>query len=250
MKVRVLIVDDERPARNKLLLHLKAEADVEIVAEAQNGLEAVDAIRSLAPDLVFLDIQMPGMTGFEVIDAIGVEAMPAVVFVTAYDEYALRAFEVEAIDYLLKPFDEDRLRRALQRAEKRLHGKARDAGRMERLLDSVRPAETYLQRIVVKDKDRLFFVNVEEVIRLSGQENYVEIHTAGSSHLIRDTLNHLESRLDPQKFARIHRSEIVNIDGVKELHSWSHGDYIVILKEGTRLRLSRRYQHNLLGRFS
>lgn len=250
MKVRILLVDDEMPARRKLRLHLKEEASVEIVAEAQNGLEAVDAIRSLAPDLVFLDIQMPGMTGFEVIDAIGAEVMPAVIFVTAYDEYALRAFEVEAVDYLLKPFDGDRLKQALQRAVKRLHRKPSDAGRIGRLLDSVRPADAYLQRIVVKDRDRLFFVNVKEIIRLSGQENYVELHTAGSSHLIRDTLNHLESRLDPQKFARIHRSEIVNIDVVKELHSWSHGDYIVILKEGTRLRLSRRYQQNLLGRFS
>ena len=248
MKIRILIVDDERPARNKVRAHLQGEEGLEIVAEAQNGLEAVDAIRTLCPDLVFLDIQMSGMSGFEVIDAVGAEAMPAVIFVTAYDEFALRAFEVEAVDYLLKPFDEDRIKRAFDRAAKRIDDRATNKSGIERLMASVRPADPFLQRIVVKDKERLFFVSVKDISHLSGQENYVKIHTTNGDHLIRDTLNHLEGRLDPQKFARIHRSEMVNIDSIKEMHSWSHGDYIVILKDGIRLRLSRRYQHNLLQR--
>ncbi len=248
--MRVLIVDDERPARSKIRRHLTSEEGVDIVGEAQNGLEAVEAIRSLAPDLVLLDIQMPGMSGFEVIDAIGENAMPAVIFITAYDEFALRAFEVEAIDYLLKPFDEDRLRKAFSRAARRIEERSQDAARIARLLDSVRAGGDFLQRVVVKERDRLFFVSVKDISRFSGQENYVEVHAGTACHLIRDTLNHLESRLNPEKFARIHRSEIVNIDAIQELNSWSHGDYLVLLKDGTRLRLSRRYQQNLLKRFS
>lgn len=249
MSMRVLIVDDEKPARAKLRIHLKAQAGVDIIGEAQNGLEAVDAIRNLVPDLVLLDIQMPGMTGFEVIDAIGVEAMPTVVFVTAYDQFALRAFEVEAVDYLLKPFDEDRFKRAFERAARRIEDKARETRKIERMLAGILPSGVFLRRLVVRDREKIFFVSTEEVTHLSGRENYVEVHTARGAHLIRDTMNHLESRLDPQKFARIHRSEIVNIDSVKELHSWSHGDYEVVLKNDVRLRLSRRYQHNLLQRF-
>jgi two-component system LytT family response regulator len=198
---------------------------------------------------MFLDIQMPGMNGFEVIDAMGVDAMPATVFVTAYDEFALRAFEVEAIDYLLKPFEEERFRKAFERALGRIEARTKDAGQIARVLARALPGDAFLQRQVVRDGGRLLFVNVKDILWLSAQENYVEIHTLSGTHLIRDSLSHLEGRLDSGKFARFHRSENVNIDSIQELKSWSHGDYIVLLKNGTRLRLSRRYQHRLLHRF-
>jgi len=249
VSVRVLVADDERPAREKLRSHLAREPDVELAGEAADGVEAVRSIRELAPDLVFLDVQMPGLDGFEVIEAVGVEDMPAVVFVTAFDEYALRAFEVEAIDYLLKPFDAARFDRAFERARKRLDAGARaDApGRISRLLGAVQPERGHLRRFVVSDRGRIVLVPVSEVFRLSAEGNYVRLHTPAGTHLVRDTLARLETRLAPERFARIHRSEIVAVDAVRELQPWSHGDYVVLLRNGDRLRLSRRYQSRLLG---
>jgi two-component system LytT family response regulator len=246
VSVRVLIVDDEAPARRKLRSHLARAPGVEVIGEAGDGLDAVEAIRAHEPELVFLDIQMPGLTGFEVIEQIGCEEMPAVVFVTAYDEFALEAFEVEAVDYLLKPFGEARFTRALERARKRLETRAAGGERLARVLASVRPGQRYLQRIVVKKAERMFFVPVGEVIRFSAEGNYVMVNTPAGSHLIRDTLAHLETRLDPERFARIHRSEIVSIDHVKEIQPWFHGDYVVVLSTGDRRRMSRRFQHRLL----
>jgi two-component system, LytTR family, response regulator len=233
---RVVIADDEAPARRIVRSYLGGRADVEIVAEAENGLEVVDAVRTLEPDLVVLDIQMPGMTGFEAIEAIGVEAMPAVVFATAYDEFALRAFDVHAVDYLLKPFSRERFDRAVERA---LARKPREIAP----LISAAP----LERVVVRDRDRLFFVAADEILHLSAEGNYVRIHTADKSHLIRGTLADLESRLDPKRFARIHRSGIVNIAAIKEIRAHLHGDYVVTLRNGEVVRLSRRYQGSLLG---
>ena len=177
---------------------------------------------------------MPGMTGFEAINAIGVDDMPAVVFATAYDEFALRAFDVHAVDYLLKPFTRERFDRAFDRA-------------LERRPIAPLMASLPLDRVVVRERDRLFFVAVADIIHLSAEGNYVRIHTAGSSHLIRGTLADLEARLDPKRFARIHRSGIVNIEAVKEVRAHFHGDYIVTLKTGGTVRLSRRYQSRLLG---
>ena len=231
---RVVIADDEAPARRIIRSYLAGRADVEVVAEAENGLEVVEAVRTLQPDLVVLDIQMPGMTGFEVIDAIGVDAMPAVVFATAYDEFALRAFDVHAVDYLLKPFSRERFDRAFERA-------------LERKPIAPLIASLPLERVVVRDRDRLFFVPVDEIVHLSAEGNYVRVHTAGTSHLIRATLADLEARLDAKRFARIHRSGIVNIEAIKEVRAHFHGDYIVTLKTGATLRLSRRYQARLLG---
>lgn len=247
MTIRVLVVDDEPPARRKLLLHLGAADDVEVVGEASDGLEAVEAIRELAPDLVFLDIQMPGMTGFEVLDAVGPDAMPAVVFVTAYDEFALKAFEVEAVDYLLKPYDARRFQQALERAVRRLHERVPARERLERLLQTIGSGSRGLQRLVVRERDRLLLIGTEEVMRISARENYVEIVTPDGSYLIRDTLSSLESRLDPARFARVHRSEIVNLDFVKELHPWTHGDYMIVLRNGDEVRMSRRYTDSVLG---
>jgi two-component system LytT family response regulator len=246
VSARVLIVDDEPPARRKLRSHLEEAEGVEIVGEASDGLEAVDAIRELAPDLVFLDIQMPGMTGFEVLEAVGPEAMPPVVFVTAYDEFAVKAFEVEAVDYLLKPYDAGRFGQALDRALRRLAEKAPTRERMERLLETVGPGNRSLQRLVVRKHHRLLLIGVDEVTHLSARENYVEVFTASGSYLIRDTLSRLESRLDPTRFVRVHRSEIVNLDFVKELQPWTHGDYLIILESGEELRLSRRYSDRVL----
>ena len=246
MSIRALVVDDEAPARRRIRSHLAGRPDVEIVGEAANGLEAVDAIRSLHPDLVFLDVQMPGMTGFEVIEAVGADAMPAVVFVTAYDEFALDAFDVQAVDYLLKPFRQDRFERAWQRALERIERRSGNREELARLLERVRPASAFLQRMVVREADRLFFVPVAQIVRLSAEGNYVRIHTTAGAHTIRETLARLETRLDPNGFARIHRSEIVNIDFVKQIRPWFHGDYVVVMKNGEERRLSRRYQDRLL----
>lgn len=246
MSLRALIVDDEAPARRKVRSHLSGTADVEIVSEAANGLEAVDAIQRLRPDLVFLDVQMPGMNGFEVIAAVGVDAMPAVVFVTAFDEYALDAFDVEAVDYLLKPIREDRFQRALKRAVERVGAGDDERDRLARLLDRIRPVAPYLQRLVVRDGERLFFVPTDRIVRIAAGGNYVKIHTAEGAHVIRETISRLEGRLNPEQFARIHRAEIVRIDCVKEIQPWFHGDHIVILKNGEERKLSRRYKAHLL----
>jgi len=247
MSVRVLVVDDEAPARRRVATLLEGEPDAEIVGEAANGLEAVEAIRSLSPDLVFLDIQMPGMTGFEVIEAIGVDAMPAVVFVTAFDEFALAAFEVQAVDYLLKPFQTDRFQKAFRRAAARKGQPEKEPERIGQLLDAVRPGPRHLQRLVVRKGERILFVSVGDVLRLSADGNYVNVHTPDGVYTLRETLARLETRLDPERFARIHRSEIVNVDAIKEVQPWFHGDYVVILRNGEELRLSRRYSGRLLG---
>jgi len=233
---RVVIADDEAPARRIIRSYLGGRAEVEVVAEAENGLEVVDAVRTLEPDLVVLDVQMPGMTGFEAIDAIGLEAMPAVVFATAYDEFALRAFEVNAVDYLLKPFSRERFDRAFERA-------------LQRQPKEIAPliSSSPLDRLVVRERDRLFFVAAADILHLAAEGNYVRVHTAEKSHLIRGTLADLEARLDPKRFARIHRSGIVNIEAIKEVRAHFHGDYIVALKNGETVRLSRRYQARLLG---
>ncbi len=236
MTTRVVIADDEAPARRIVRSYLGGRENVEVVAEAENGLEVVDAIRSLQPHLVVLDVQMPGLTGFEAIEAIGVDAMPAVVFATAYDEFALRAFDVNAVDYLLKPFSRERFDRAFNRALERRESLAP-------LISSLPP----LERIVVRQGERLFFVATREIFHLSAEGNYVRVHTADAAHLIRGTLADLEARLDPKRFARIHRSGIVNIDAIRELRTHFHGDYIVVLKNGETLKLSRRYQERLLG---
>lgn len=247
MSARVLIVDDEAPARRRLRAQLAQEKDVLVVGEAGSGDAAVEAIRAQCPDIVFLDVQMPGMNGFEVIEAVGVEAMPAVVFVTAYDEFALDAFEIAAVDYLLKPYTAERLRKALRRA---LDGKAlREAGHpsLARLLgEGLGRGPGSLERLLVREGERMFFVPAAEIVRLSAEGNYVRIHTRTGSHGLRETLAHLESRLDGRRFVRVHRSEIVNLDFVGEIQKHFHGDLIAVLKNGDAVRVSRRYAARLL----
>jgi len=242
VSLRVLLVDDEAPARRRLRALLSGRSGTEIAGEAADGLEAVDAIARLAPDAVLLDVQMPGMSGFEVVEAVGPDAMPAVVFVTAYDEFALKAFDVEAADYVLKPVQKERLEKALARAERR----AANSEPLARLLAAVRPGPRFLTRLVVRKGERLLFVDLADVVRLLADGNYVNVETASAAYQVRDTLQRLESRLDPDRFARIHRSEIVNVAWVKEVQPWFHGDAVVLLKNGRESRLSRRYQARLL----
>lgn len=242
--IRVLLVDDESPARRKIRRFLEREVDVEVVGESGDGPTAIAAIRELEPDLVFLDIQMPGADGFEVIEALGA-ARPHIIFVTAYHEHAVRAFEVAALDYLLKPFDEPRFRAALHRARERV--RRREPGvpeeALRRLLEITGGAGG--GRILVKRDDRSFFLRQEEIHWLEAADNYVKLHTARGDHLVRGTLGGMEERLDPSRFVRVSRSAIVNLDRVAELRPWSHGDRIVVLKDGTELTLSRRYRKRL-----
>lgn len=246
MKVRTLIVDDEPLARERMRSLLEAEPDIAIVGECRDGREAVDFIRRESPDLVFLDVQIPELDGFQVLEAIAGEKAPAIVFVTAYDQYALQAFEVHAVDYLLKPFDEDRFKRALDRARQAL---ARDKGDLSEkllsLLQELKAPQGYIERLVVKSAGRLFFLRTDEIEWVESAGNYVCLHVRGESHLLRETMTSLEARLDPARFARIHRTAIVNIDQIKELQPLFHGEFQVVLRDGTELTLSRGYRDRL-----
>jgi two-component system, LytTR family, response regulator len=243
-KIRVLIVDDEPIARRGIRLQLKGEQEIEIVGECANGMEAVAAIKTKSPDLVFLDVQMPEMDGFEVIDAVGVELMPRVIFVTAYDQYTLRAFEVHALDYLLKPFDRDRFVNALNHAKSSLQ-RGEFNRQLIRLLDDRLAARKPLERLVIKSGGRIYFLNVEEVDWIEAADNYVELHVGRESHLLRETISGLAARLDTARFLRIRHSTIVNIEQVKELRPLFRGEYLIVLRDGTELTSSRRYRKNL-----
>lgn len=243
-KIRVLIVDDEPIAREGVRVQLLKYADVIVSGEAANGLEAVAAIRKLVPDIVFLDVQMPGMSGFEVLEALGTRNLPAIVLVTAYDKYALQAFEINAIDYLLKPFDAERFARAFERARRELE-KTRAAAinqRLQTLLETVLPQKKFLDRMVVKASGRIFFLPVAEIDWIEAADNYARLHVGRESHLIRETLSSLESRLNPELFLRIRHSAIVNITHIRELHPLFKGEYEILLQNGAKLVTSRRYR--------
>jgi len=282
VRVRVLIVDDEALARQRVRRLLQNEADVEVVGEAESGHDAVTMIRELQPDLVCLDVQMPGLDGFGVLGEIEGGHVPMVLFVTAYDEHAQRAFDVHAVDYVLKPVDSDRFRAAFDKARKQ-RANAVAAERLGELLETVRrladggsgdsrdgmtglaglaaaglggtatataPAANgtaaangrYASRILVKQDGRMFFVKTTEIDWIEADRNYVRLHVGKTAHTIRERISHLEETLDPRLFARIHRSTIVNLNRVREMQQWFSGDYVVILEDGTRLRLSRHYR--------
>jgi len=247
VEMRVVIVDDEPIAREGVRTQLLREPEVEIVAECGDGLEAVETIRELSPDLVFLDVQMPGMDGFEVVQTLGVEAMPAVVFVTAYDKYALQAFEVNAVDYLLKPFDSERFQKAFQRARLEIQRKTAETikEKLVALLESMRPRHRYLERLVVKSGGRIFFLPVSEIDWIESADNYVNLHSGRESHLIRETLTSLETKLNPEEFLRIRHSAIVNVKKIKELHPLFKGEYEIVLHNAVKLTSSRRYRGRL-----
>jgi two-component system, LytTR family, response regulator len=238
MTLRALVVDDEPIARRRLRRLLETEPRVEIVGECEDGDAALDAVRRLRPDLMFLDVQMPGLDGFDVVELLKPDALPAVVFVTAYDTYAMRAFDVHAADYLLKPFDRGRLTTAIVRAAA-LAGSGRGE-RLRGLIDTIRAGQP-LRRFLVRAAGRARAVRVEDVEAIEAADHYVELRTADASHLIREPLSAIERRLDASTFVRIHRSAIVNVNRIRELRSELHGEFSVVLGSGRRLRCSRTY---------
>jgi two-component system LytT family response regulator len=263
-----LIVDDEPIARRRMQRLLREEQDVDVLDEVGSGRDAIDVITRDRPDLVLLDVQMPDVDGFGVVEALGVDQMPPTIFVTAYNEYAVRAFDVHAIDYLLKPFDPERFRTAFQRARAHLEqvSSAEQGRKIKALLEqvlgdasSVGPSNgngngshappaarhRYLDRLMIKHDGRVYFIKVTDVDWFEAAGNYVRVHTGKVSHLIRETMQRIESQLDPSLFVRIHRAVIVNLDRIRELQPWFAGDYVVILRDGRQLKLSRTYREHL-----
>jgi len=243
-----LIVDDEPIAREGLRTLLAAEPGIEVIGECRNGREAIKAIREQVPDLVFLDVQMPRLGGFEVIAEIGAAQMPAVVFVTAYDQYAIRAFEIDALDYLLKPFDEERFQKTIVRVKRYFQsGSVHELNeRLSALLKRLDRAEPkHLERVVIKSAGRIFFVDVEEIDWIEAAGNYVRLHVGDKAHLLRETMDALAAKLHADQFLRIRRSVIVNAERVKELQPLFKGEYQIILHDGTKLTSSRRYRAQL-----
>ncbi len=240
--LQVLVVDDEAPARRKILRLLRQEPDVLVVGEAGGAESAIAAITKHRPDLVFLDVQMPGMDGFGVVQAIPPEEMPRVVFVTAHDQYALRAFEVHAFDYLLKPFGEERFRTVLQRARDQ-NAQSSDgfAARIQDLLRQLQRERSFPDRLLVHENARAHFVSIREITWVEADRNYLILHCGSKTHTLRGTLESLAGTLDPKVFVRINRGSLVRLDAIRELLPWFHGEYKVILKDSTELRWSRRY---------
>jgi two-component system LytT family response regulator len=247
MPLTTLIVDDEPLARDGLRVLLSRDPEVSAIREARDGREAVAAIREFNPDLVFLDVQMPEMDGFEVVRKIGAEHMPHVVFVTAHDQYAIQAFEINAVDYLLKPVIEERFVKALERAKGRLRSNVvADLNRqIISLLETIASPRSYVKRLAVRSGGKAVFVDVEDVDWIEGAENYVELHAGQVSHLLHVTMNTLEKSLDPEIFLRIHRSIIVNLGRIKNLQSGAHGEYLITLLDGARLQSGRTYSSRL-----
>lgn len=246
-KIRALIVDDEPLAREGVRLHLDEHEDIEIIGECGSGEEAVNRIESDHPDLVFLDVQMPGLDGFGVIEAIAADQLPAIVFVTAYDQFALRAFETHALAYLLKPFETERFDKALDRVRTQLRARSGEAmdERLRDLVATLSGKERFLERMVARTSGRIMILRVEDVDWIEAAANYVRVHIGSKQYLVRETMTHLEARLDPEKFLRIHRSMIVCKDRIKELEPLFQGDYSIILVDGTRLTSSRGYRDRI-----
>ena len=249
-RIRTLIVDDEPLARERVRDLLELEKDIDVIGEAADGRSAVDAFRRLSPDLVFLDVQMPGLDGFDALAAHELPDNMHVIFITAFDEYALRAFEARAVDYVLKPFDRERFRAALDRARIMIAGR-NHIDHQQQLVTMIRQLREGpgTDRILIKAKGRVYFQRTDEIDWLEAAGNYVRLHCSAETHLVRETLSELETRLSPDQFCRIHRSTIVNIDRIQEMQPLFHGEYTVILRDGTRLTLSRRYRDKLQERF-
>jgi two-component system, LytTR family, response regulator len=245
-KIQTLIVDDEPWARRRITSLLKGESDFQVIGECSNGAAAIRSILELSPDLVFLDVQMPNMDGFEVLAGIPAERMPQVIFATAYDKYALQAFDVHAVDYLLKPFDEDRFKRALERARGDFRQQHRfSQATLRALLESLLNDRQFLSRLAVKSDGRIVFLRVTDVDWIEASGNYLTLHVRRESHLFRSTMNALEPKLDSKQFLRIHRSTIINLDRVKELQPWVRGEQLLVLKDGTQLSVGRAFRAKL-----
>jgi two-component system LytT family response regulator len=249
--IRTIIADDERLARRKLRILLGSEPQVEVVAECPNGRQTVSAIRSFRPDILLLDIQMPDLNGFDVLSEISSDEMPQVIFTSAYDQYAIRAFEAHALDYLLKPFDQDRLHAAIERASLEIR-KSRDqefTNRVLELLSTVKsqkkPTPEFEDRLAIRTNGRVVFLNLDEIHWVEAAANYVRLNTAKDSYLFRETISRISERLNPADFVRIHRSMIVNVRRIKELIPVNSGEYVVVLNSGKELSCSRGYRANL-----
>jgi two-component system LytT family response regulator len=243
MRLKVLIADDEPLARQGLKMLIGGEPRVESICEARNGREAVAAIRDQQPDLVLLDVQMPRMDGFAVVEAIGADRMPSVIFVTAHDHYAVRAFEISAVDYLLKPVTAERFQTAFARATSRLHGLAADDStrQMLTMLDAIAHPVRRLSRFAIRSAERTLFVPVDAVDWVEAAQNYVCLHVGPASHLVHVSMNSLEAALDPGCFQRVHRSHIVNVNRIKQVWSLARGQYVIELSSGGRVPTGRTY---------
>jgi two-component system LytT family response regulator len=247
MTIRTIISDDEPLAREKLRILLASEDGVRIVAECRDGRQTINALQTYKPDLLLLDIQMPGADGFQVLSSIAADDMPIVVFTTAYDQYAIRAFEMHAVDYLLKPFDHERLHKAIERTRAELL-KTTDREMRQRILDllaGTRAESRNAKRLVIKVAGRVVFLDVEEIDWVEAAANYVKLHVGKESYLLRESIGHIFERLDPDRFVRVHRSTIVNIRRIKELQPCNSGEYILVLKDGKQLSCSRGYRAGL-----
>lgn len=246
MNLTTLIVDDEPLAREGLRALLSKDSEVTAIREARNGREAVESVQKDKPDLVLLDVQMPEMDGFAVVEAIGSESMPAVIFVTAHDQYAIHAFEMNALDYLLKPVMEERFVRAMARAKDRIRLHSADGNRqIIGLLDAIATPRKYLRRLALRSAARISFLDTDEVDWFRAAENYVEVHSGQMTHLLHVTMNALEESLDPERFVRVHRSAIVNMRQIQHLEPNAHGEYVITLRNGTRVQSGRTYADRL-----
>jgi two-component system, LytTR family, response regulator len=246
-KIRALIVDDELLARKFIRRMLKHDPEFEIVGESSNGQEAVATIKAQKPDVVFLDVQMPEMDGFAVLEAVGLGQLPEIVFTTAYESYAIRAFELHALDYLLKPFDQQRFRDAIKHTKERLHSRQQEDGRSQigALLERINSKQAYLDRLIIKAEGRITFLNTREIDWIEADDKYVHLHTGKGARMVRQTLTAMEAQLDPAKFVRIHRSAMVNVERIKELQPLFNGEYSLLLDDKTKLTLSRKYKDKL-----
>ena len=246
MSLTALVVDDEPIARHAVVRLLREDPDIEVAGECGDGVSAVAAIRDLSPDLVFLDIQMPAITGLDVVATIGAARMPATIFVTAYEQFAVRAFEANAVDYLVKPFSRERFAETLRRAKQRLAtARGTDADTTARILQalaSLQQRDAYLERLPVREDERVVLVDVDDIVWIKASGNTVRLHLADRVHDLRETMSALAARLDPRRFARVHRSAIINIRRVKDIHPWFNGYHVVTMDTGQQLRMSR-YQH-------
>lgn len=244
MKIGALVVDDEPLARRAIVRLLRDDAEVELLGECGDGASAVQSIRQQSPDLVFLDVQMPAMTGIDVVTAVGVERMPATVFVTAYEQYAVKAFEANAVDYLVKPFSRERFAQTLARARQRLAAREGNLAsvRILKTLDALRERDNYLDRLPVRVDEHISFIDVDDIVWIKASGNNVLLHLADRVHEMRETMSALAARLNPRHFARVHRSAIINLRRVQAIHPWFNGHHVVTMDTGQKLRMSR-YQH-------
>ena len=246
MSLTALVIDDEPIARHAVVRLLREDPDIEVAGECGDGVSAVAAIRERSPDLVFLDIQMPAITGLDVVATIGAARMPATIFVTAYEQFAVRAFEANAVDYLVKPFSRERFAETLRRAKQRLLGaRGADAdttARIMQALASLQQRDAYLERLPVRENERVVLVDVDDIVWIKASGNTLRLHLADRVHEVRETMSALAARLDPRHFARVHRSAIINVRRVKDIHPWFNGYHVVTMDTGQQLRMSR-YQH-------